>query len=174
MNVSLQTAMGLRVYRELIDKETSSPMRWAQTFGVDQQLKEQPAERLIKLNGFDAAVALPQPLTLQLFALQREKIKAIREGAAWEEKSFPFKSTFPVSASSVEVWGKEKAEQQRPMARPTTAPTPSMSWPGAPHSRGEPNVTKPMRQKNAWAIDNDYFKREIVGPAHWHAWAAKA
>ena len=35
MNVNIQTSMGLRVYRELIDKETSSPMRWAQTFGLE-------------------------------------------------------------------------------------------------------------------------------------------
>lgn len=45
MNVNIQTGAGLRVYRELIEKELSAPARWEQTYGVHNQLKAQDPNR---------------------------------------------------------------------------------------------------------------------------------
>jgi hypothetical protein len=67
MNVDIQSSAGLRVYRELIEKETGAPARWEQTFGVKSQL--QPKRSLLLVNDFEAAVSLPLPLSMQLFQL---------------------------------------------------------------------------------------------------------
>ena len=40
-------------------------------------------------------------------------------------------------------------------------------WPrDALGSRGPANVTHPVRLRNQWSVDHDYFKREAVGMAH--------
>lgn len=134
MNVSIQTAEGLKVYRELIEKETSSPARWAQTFGVDVQLKGVPKERLVRVNDFEAAVNLPMPKTLQLFAIQRERIRAQRESRAWERSNLPQFSTIPISQPSVDIW-KDAAYKQRPNAerRPRPMSAPVTFSQGPPH-----------------------------------------
>ena len=33
-------------------------------------------------------------------------------------------------------------------------------------SRGKANVTAPIRLRNKWSIDHEYFDRERVGAAH--------
>ena len=33
-------------------------------------------------------------------------------------------------------------------------------------SRGQAHVTKPVRLRNAWSPDHEYFHREMVGPSH--------
>jgi len=39
MNVSIQNTIGLKVYKELIEKETSGPARWEANYGLEAQLK---------------------------------------------------------------------------------------------------------------------------------------
>ena len=179
MNVNIATMMGLKVYRELIEKETSSPMRWAATFGVDQQLKGTDPQKLLRVDALENAISLPMPKTLQLFELQKERRRVLQDGRKWEEKCLPKFSTHPISQTSVDIWGELRAQQQRPnaekRARPVSAPVTHSQ--GPPHSRGPPNQVFPTRLCSKWSVDHEYFKREAVGPAHRRAvrpsaWAA--
>ena len=171
MNTNIGTSAGLSVYRELINKETAGNANWHHYFGFDAQLKaakgEQDPRRLITVNGLEAAVSLPMPLSMQLFALQRERLKIARDGKVMEETIQPFKSKIPVSQTSIDLFGEEKAYQQRPSSQRSQRPASAAGWSlkGAPHSRGPANQLNPRRHK-AWDIDRMYFNREPVGPAH--------
>jgi hypothetical protein len=153
MNVDIQSSAGLRVYRELIEKETGAPARWEQTFGVKSQL--QPKRSLLLVNDFEAAVSLPLPLSMQLFQLQREKIKCVREGHAWECANLPKLSKIPISQTSVDVFGDAVCRQQRPNAaatpdrRPVTAPLTSSF--GAPHRCETSRRVAPTARRHARA-----------------------
>ena len=108
------------------------------------------------------------PLTMQLFALQRERLKIERDGAVMEETIQPFKSKIPVSQTSIDLFGEEVAYQQRPGSQRSQRPASAAGWSlkGAPHSRGPANQLNPVRRHKAWGIDRTYFNREPVGPAH--------
>lgn len=100
MNVSIQTTTGLKVYKELIGREQAGPQRWEEKFGLATQLQPMDPKKLITVNGLEAAAAVPLPLTLQLFQLQKERAKQTRENQAWEQKVMPSESTYPISESS--------------------------------------------------------------------------
>ena len=70
MNVSIQTSMGLRVYRELIQNELSAPAKWEMNYGLHNQLKPIDRQKLVRVDGIEAANSLPMPLSVQLFHLQ--------------------------------------------------------------------------------------------------------
>ena len=107
------------------------------------------------------------PLTMQLFALQRERLKVAREGRIMEETIQPLQSKLPVSQTSIDLFGEDVAFKQRPNSQRSQRPASAASWSlkGAPHSRGLANQLNP-RQNKMWGIDRTYFSREPVGPAH--------
>ena len=107
---------------------------WHENFGAEAQLKPLNPQRLITINGMEKVSALPLPLTMQLFQLQREKQKLKREARAFDEEWMPKYSVQPVSDAALSVWG-ERAYQQRPNAkpRPETAPAAFHEREGAPH-----------------------------------------
>jgi len=171
MNTNIGTSDGLNVYRELINKEAAGNANWHHYFGFDAQLKaargEQDPRRLITVNGLEAAVSLPMPLTMQLFALQRERLKVAREGKIIEETIQPLRSNLPVSQTSIDLFGENEAYKNRPNSQRSQRPASAATWSlkGAPHSRGPANQLDPRLSK-AWGIDRTYFYREPVGPAH--------
>ena len=174
MNTNISTSAGLNVYRELINRESAGNAHWHQEFGIEAQMKELDPQKLVTLGGFQAAVSVPLPLTLQLFALQKERRKTLREGRQMEEKMQPFLSPIPISQPSVDIFG-EKAYTQRPNSTPSSDGRPVTSVgmiralqgrTGPPHSRGKANVVDPVRLTKRYNIDGTYFNREQVGPAH--------
>ena len=108
-------------------------------------------------------------MDIQLFHLQRERIRAVKAGKEWEVANLPKFSRQPISNISVDVFGEAKAREQRPNAekreRPLSAPVTYSQ--GPPHSRGLPNQTTPYRLRNKWSIEHEYFKRERVGAVHY-------
>ena len=126
MNVSIQTAMGLRVYRELVENELSAPAKWEMNYGVHNQLKPIDRQKLLRVDGLEAAKSLPMPLAVQLFHLQRERIQAIRDSKEWEANALPKFSRHPISKTAVDIFGEKTAHAQRPHAekrdRPVSAP----------------------------------------------------
>ena len=170
MNTDIGTSAGLGVYRELVNRESSGNTNWHINYGIDAQLKaasgQADPQKLITVNGLEAAVSLPMPLAVQLFALQHERRKLDKEGKVLEEKIQPFLSKLPVSAASYEIWG-ERAYTQRPNSQRSERPASAATWSlkGAPHSRGPANqLHLPDSKRPGTSIGAIW--REPVGPAH--------
>ena len=173
MNVSIQTTTGLKVYKELIGRENKGGAIWEQKFGLATQLKPMDPQKLITVNGLEAACAMPMPLELQLFQLQKESAKVKVANKKWEQKFMPTESTYPVSESSIAVWGDEKANSQRPKA--TGEPLrPERGDVQCYHSRGASDIDGPPRMKNSWSIDSTYYGKIPIGSAHLKARALRA
>lgn len=51
---------------------------------------------------------------MQVFELQKEKKRLATEVKAFEEANLPMCSKYPVSPSSIRVWGEKVAHEQRP------------------------------------------------------------
>jgi hypothetical protein len=76
---------GLKIYRELIQREGKGAAVWTLNYGEEAQLKPVDPQKLVTVKGLENACAVPLPMTHQLFQLQRERVKHAQQAKAYEE-----------------------------------------------------------------------------------------
>jgi len=154
MNVPLNDAIGLRIYRELMHRESNCSATWQLNFGKEALSKAPPPETMINLGKFSKFSAVPMPLAMQLEAIKKEGRVQAAEVDRYEKRVYPSKSDLPISELSIKYYGDAAFH-----SKPKTSP-------GAP-STYEPYAPPPPQwTKRQWDVDRIQYVREGLGPAH--------
>lgn len=154
MNVPLYDATGLRIYRELMGRETRCATNWHSNYGPEA-LQRKPNPLLMEnLGRFEKYASVPMPLDVQLRALKQERRAQSAKTTRFERETFPQYSTLPVSQVSVNIWGNEAWHSQPKQAQGAAASyvpmkPPSHRW-----------------TKRTWSIDHVSYLNEGLRPAH--------
>jgi len=157
MDVPLYDATGLRIYRELMHRETKCAADWHRNYGPEALQRVPDPITMLNLGKFSKFQSMPMPLDVQLRELRKEKRAQSAKVTRYEKATYPQRSDIPVSETSVRIWG-EKAWHSQPK-----------KGNGAPASFSpylQP-VHKFTRRK--WDVDRIQHTRESLGVAHVHA-----
>ena len=134
MNVPLNDAIGLRIYRELMHRESNCSATWQLNFGKEALSKAPPPETMINLGKFSKFSAVPMPLAMQLEAIKKEGRVQAAEVDRYEKRVYPSKSDLPIS---------ERARQ------PPHSDALRLFYTAAPADRPRPPSTRARRQSQS-------------------------
>lgn len=154
MNVPLYDATGLRIYRELMGRETRCATSWHSNYGPEALQRTPDPTLMQNLGKFEKYSSVPMPLDVQLRALKQERRAQSAKTTRFEQATFPQYSTLPVSQLSVDIWGNaawHSQPKQESGAAASNVPSslPSHRW-----------------TKRTWSIDHVSYLNESLRPAH--------
>ena len=156
MNVPTHNTIGMAIFRELTEREARGPANWERKYSPAVLAKPLQPERLVNLAEFDSTMRAPMPMSAQLRVLKEQRMKQRAEAAFFESRAFPHKSTRPVSAASVKLYGDKAWHTQARTEKPAL---PKMRPQSAPVRPG-PNA------RRVWNFERTQYLglRELVEP----------
>ena len=157
MNVPLYDGRGLRIYRELMEREMRCAANWHVNYGPEAQQRSPDASTMINLGNFSKFASVPMPLDVQLRELRKEQRAQSAKVTRFEKATYPKLTDIPVSEASVAIWGDKAWHSQS--KKPKGAPSTFASF--------QPPPIK--RSKRRWDVDHIQHVREKLKPAHVHA-----
>jgi hypothetical protein len=157
MNVPLSDSTGLRIYRELMHRETRCAADWHVNYGAEALQRAPNPQTMINLGKFAKFASVPMPLDVQLRELRKEASTQRAHIDRYEKNTFPKSTDMPVSQMSVDLWG-DQAWHSQPKKEE-----------GAPstHAPFLPPATR--WNKKVWDVDRIQYVREGLGAAHVNA-----
>ena len=158
MNVPLYDGTGIRIYRELMHRESKCAANWHVNYGPAALQKKPDPQTMINLGKFSKFASVPMPLDVQLRELQKEKNEQAARIDRYEKDSFPKLSDAPVSQMSVDIFGADQVWHSQE-AKSKGAPNTYVKFEGA----------KTRWNQRRWDVDHMQHVREGLGPAHVNA-----